>query len=234
MGGKSSVVNPLGKNFLGTGGTVLNRPVSGLATGGLSEFTQKNPFGVPVNNPLASVFGNAFDPGRAVPGPFTLDPNQVAADQNDINSVGKNQYSDTLAAIDANDAAQGKRAGDLFKSMLPDIAENAQAAHLYDSTGYGDAVGNAQAEIISKLTADSADKRLAALSGRQGFETGALQRGQSLEDFINSANVAKTIGAQMAPQPPSGKQNFGTVASGVGALAPWGKVFAGTPAPGGK
>lgn len=225
MGKGSSVVNPLGKNFLGTGGTVLNRPVSGLASGGLSEFTQKNPFGVPINNPLAG--GNPFaSPDRAIPGPFSLDPNQLTADQQNITDLGSKQYADTLAGIDANTATQSKVASDFFKSSLPDIAENANAAHLYDSTGYGNEVARQQALLAGQVASKDADARLSALSGRQGFETGALQRGQSLEDFINQANVAKTIGAQMAPLPPSGKQNFGTVASGVGALAPFAKAVA--------
>lgn len=219
MGG-NSVVNPLGHNFLGTGGTPLSRPISGLASGGLSEFTQKNPYGLPVDNPLASVFGNGGGANNPyVSGPFSLDPNQVTGDLANINNLGKQQYSDTLGAIDTNSAAQTQRAKDLFAETLPDIAENAQAAHLYDSSGYGQEVARQQSGIASQVASEAATAKMNALAGRQGFETGALQRGQSLEDFINQANVAKTIGAQMAPQPPTGKQNFGTVASGVGAVA---------------
>lgn len=224
MGGKSSVVNPLGKNFLGTGGTVLNRPVSGLATGGISEFTQKNPFGVPINNPIPGILGQNGQPNPGIAGPFSLDANQLTADQQNITNLGNKQYSDTLGAIDTNSAAQTKRAQDLFGEMLPGIAENAQAAHLYDSSGYGQEVARQQSNIASQVASDAANQKFQALAGRQGFETGALQRGQSLEDFINQSNVAKTIGAQMAPLPPSGKQNFGTVASGAGALAPLAKL----------
>lgn len=224
MGGSSSVVNPLGKNFLGTGGTVLNRPVSGLATGGLSEFAQKNPFGVPINNPLASSDPFGSSSARPVPGPFTLDPMQLTADQQNITDLGNKQYADTLSGINANTSAQTDAASKFFQQSLPDIAENAQAAHLYDSTGYGQEVARQQAALANQVGSEASQEKLSALQGLQGFQTGALQRGQSLEDFINQANVAKTIGAQMAPQPPSGKQNFGTVAQGVGALAPWGKV----------
>lgn len=224
MGGKTSVVNPLGNNFLGGG--VVGRAAGAGVTGGLSEFTKKNPFGVPISNPLANGFGQS-QPNPYISGPFSLDPNQLTADQQNITNLGNKQYDDTISAIDANSAAQTKRASDLFKEMLPDIAENAQAAHLYDSSGYGNEVARQQASIASKVASEAAQQKLQALTGRQGFETGALQRGQSLEDFISQANVSKTIGAQMAPMPPSGKQNFGTVASGVGALAPWGRVVGG-------
>lgn len=215
MGGHS-VVNPLGNNFLG-GGT-LGRAAGAGVTGGLSEFTKTNPFGVPINNPLANSFGNGNQSNPYVSGPFSLDPNQLTADQTNITNLGNKQYSDTLSGIDTNTAAQTDAASKFFQQSLPDIAENAQAAHLYDSTGYGQEVARQQAALATQVGSQASQEKLSALQGLQGFQTGALQRGQSLEDFINQANVAKTIGAQMAPQPPSGKQNFGTVAQGVGAL----------------
>lgn len=219
-------LSTLGQGVAGSlGGNTAQRALLGAATGGLSEFAQKNPYGLPVNNPLAGVFGNGGSSNNPyVSGPFSLDPNQLASDTGNINALGQKQYGDTLSAIDTNSAAQTKRASDLFSQMLPDIAENAQAAHLYDSTGYGQEVARQQSNLASQVASNAADQKLQALQGLQGFQTGALQRGQSLEDFINQANVAKTIGAQMAPPPPNGKQNFGTVASGVGALAPLAKV----------
>lgn len=223
--GSNSVLNPVGKNFLGTGGTPFQRPLSAFGSGGLSEFTQKNPFGVPINNPISGVFGNNKT-NPYISGPFALDPNQLTADQTNISNLGDKQYTDTLAGIDANTATQAKTAADFFKNSLPGIAENAQAAKLFDSTGYGQEVARQQSLLASQVASGDADKRLAALTGRQGFETGALQRGQSLEDFINSANVAKSIGASIAPQPPSAKQNFGTTASGIGALLPVAKAIA--------
>lgn len=208
-----------------SGNDIARRAILAGGTGGLSEFVQKNPFGVPINNPLANgLFGNSNQSNPYISGPFSLDPNQLTADQTNITNLGQKQYADTLAGIDTNTAAQTQRAADIMKQTLPDIAENAQAAHLYDSTGYGQEVARQQAQLASQVASNAAQEKLQALQGRQGFETGALQRGQSLEDFINQANVAKTIGAQMAPLPPSGKQNFGTVAQGVGALAPWAKV----------
>jgi len=225
------------------GGTVKKafsnpvRAATAISTFGTSELARKMG---PVPRYIASLpeqgfnalTGAHFGEGGETPniggsGAFTLDPYQLAKDKGDITGLGKQQYADTLEAIHSNSDAANAHAKDLFKTMLPDIAENAQAAHLYDSTGYGQEVARQQSQIASQLAMDEADKKLAALSGRQGFETGALQRGQSLEDFINQANVAKTIGAQMAPQAPTGKQNFSTVAQGVGALSPWGKIAAG-------
>lgn len=158
-------------------------------------------------------------------GPFGLDPDQANRDRSEILGLGEKQYQDTLGAIGTNSVAQTQRAKDLFGQMLPNIAENAQAAHLYDSTGYGQEVGRQQSDIASRIASEEAQQKMQALTGRQGFETGALQRGQSLADFTNQANVAKALGAQMAPQAPTGKQNFGTVAQGVGALSPWGAVL---------
>lgn len=220
----------------GSIGKTIGRAGLAGVTGGLSEFAQNNPFGGPGGNPINPLAANAtkhlgislFGPGTSNPyvsGPFGLDPNQVANDQANITELGQKQYGDTLAGIDTNATAQNQRVADIMKSSLPGIAENAQAAHLYDSTGYGQEVARQQAQLASGVASDTAAQKLQALSGLQGFQTGALQRGQSLEDFINQANVAKSIGAQMAPQPASGKQNFGTVAQGIGALSPWGRVL---------
>lgn len=221
------------------GGAVKNtfsNPVRGLTaigTFGTSELARKlGPVpkrlaGLPEelsNSLLGTHYGDTGSPDVGGSGPFQLDANQLAANKAEILGLGNKQYADTVSGIDQNVAAQNQHAKDLFGFMLPDIAENAQAAHLYDSTGYGQEVARQQAQIASQTASDAANQRFSALSGRQGFETGALQRGLSLEDFINQANVAKTIGAQMAPQPPSGKQNFGTVAQGAGALAPFAKL----------
>lgn len=180
--------------------------------------------GHPIMNPLTGqpLYSGASNPYIA--GPFTLDPNQMSGDQAAINSEGQRQYDATLKGISDVSTANTARAKALFGQMLPDIAENSQAAHLYDSTGYGQEVARQQSNIASEVANQEAQQKLQALSGLQGFQTGALQRGLSLEDFINQANVAKTIGAQMAPQPPSGKAQFGTVASGIGALSPWGRL----------
>jgi hypothetical protein len=160
-----------------------------------------------------------------------LDQAQLQADLAAINSEGQKQYDETLAGIKDYGVSQNQRAKELFGSMLPDIAENSQAAHLYDSTGYGQEVARQQSQIASQIAADEAGKRYSALGGKQNFNTSALQRGLSLEDFINQANVAKTIGAQMAPQPASGKSSAlsgGVAGAGAGApFGPWGAGIGG-------
>lgn len=223
MGNVAKAINP----------TNILRGAGAAASMGTSELLQKKPFGI-INNPtgLGILGGDPQQTNPYVSGPFGLDPAQTAKDQADITGLGNKQYSDTLGAIDTNSAAQTQHAKDLFGQMLPNIAENAQAAHLYDSTGYGQEVARQQSGIASQVASDAAQQKMQALTGKQGFETGALQRGQSLEDFINQANVAKTLGAQMAPPPPNGKQNFGTVAQGVGALSPFAKIGKGAAAGG--
>lgn len=208
------------------GGGVVGRGLSAGMTGGLTEFGQRNPFGVPINNPLA-IFGKKADGSPSIAGPFELNQAQFEGDRAAIIAEGERQHKDTLKELESLSAANTKRAADLFKQTLPDIAENAQAAHLYDSTGYGQEVARQQANIASEIANQEAQQRFAALGGLQGFQTGALQRGLSLEDFVNQANVAKTIGAQMAPQMPSGKATglSGGVA-GAGAGAPFGPLGA--------
>lgn len=231
---------------MGGAAKTIGRGVAAVGTGGLSEFAQRNPFGAPITNPIAPKnpffqqggFGgiNSGNNGpAAIPGPFTLDQGQFEGDRNAINAEGQKQYDATVAGLGDVSKANTQRVKDLMASSLPGIAENAQAAHLYDSTGYGNEVARQQADIASQVANQEAQQKFQALSGLQGFQTGALQRGLSLEDFVNQANVAKTIGAQMAPQPPSGKQNFGTVAQGVGALSPYAKLgkAAAAPATGG-
>lgn len=183
---KTLVTHPSKLNL----GQVLNLG----SAGGLSPITQA----------FDNISGAGKSGGTADPS-FNFDPNQSANDSAAINAEGEKQYNDTMGAIDTNSIAQTKRAKDLFGQMLPDIAENAQAAHLYDSTGYGQEVGRQQANIASQVASDQAQQRGAALAAKQGFQTGALQRGMGLEDFINQANVSKAIGAQMAPQAPSSK-----------------------------
>ncbi len=168
---------------------------------------------------------------RGITGPFMLDQEQFDADKEAINTEGQKQYDESLAGIKDYGTSSNQRAKELFGFMLPDIAENAQAAHLYDSTGYGQEVAREQAKIASDIALDEAGKRYSALGGRQNFQTSALQRGLSLEDFINQANVAKTIGAQMAPQPASGKSSAlsgGVAGAGAGApFGPWGAAIGG-------
>ncbi len=169
------------------------------------------------------VFGGGPSSAAAANPSFNFDPMQSANDQEAINALGKSQYDATIAGLGDVSKANTKRASDLFGAMLPDIAENSQAAHLYDSTGYGNEVARQQAQIASQVANEEAQQKQAALGGLQSFQTGALQRGMSLEDFINQANVAKSIGATMVPQAPNSKATgLSGGASGAAAGAPFG------------
>lgn len=197
-------------------------------TGGLSEFMRKDPFGG-IRNPVGaaslyrSLGGKALGDEnlpQAISGPFNLDMAQFDSDRSAINSLGEKQYADTLSAIDSNAEAQQKYAGQTIDRMLPDIYEDMNSRHLLQSTALPTEIArqvNSSAQDIASQRSNAIQQ---ALVGKQGFETGALQRGLSLEDFVNQANVSKSIGAAFAPQAPTGKQNFGTVAQGVGALSP--------------
>lgn len=222
MGGHS-VINPVGNNFLGGG--LLGRAAGAGVTGGLSEFAKSNPFGAPINNPLASVFGNGGGASNPyVSGPFSLDPNQVSADRTAINTEGQNQYEKTIGSIDTNSAAQQEYAKQTLAKMTPGIEEDLNARHLLNSSALPQELGRQASYLANDVASQAAQQKQAALSGLQGFQTGALQRGLSLEDFINQANVSKQIGAAFTPQAPTGKQNFATGAQGAAALLPIAKA----------
>lgn len=159
-------------------------------------------------------------------------------------SAARQQLADALT----------KQAAASFQYNLPDIEEKLNSQNLLNGSGLGQEIARQQGKIASDITNQvgvlgaqdvdlASQQRLAALQGfqggqtsnlqgLQGTQTGALQRGLSLEDFINQANVAKQIGAQMAPSQPNGKQNFGTVASGIGSLAPIAALAMGGPGAG--
>lgn len=229
------------------GGSVKNiansvgRGVSGVLTLGGSEIARnnlgnKNPVSQALGLPgtiftggasggsqMPSVFGtNKGNP--YVSGPFSLDPAQVAADQEAITGMGSKQYDETLGAIDATGQQAGTYAAQQFQRMLPTLAEDYNAGHLLNSTGYQQEAARQASNYSQDVANQVSQQKLGALSTKQGFDTGALQRGLSLEDFINQANVSKSIGQAFTPQAPTGKQNFSTAAQGVGALAPLAKV----------
>lgn len=207
---------------MGGAANTIKRGVADVATGGLAEFARKDPFGVPTGNanPVYNMTKNILPPWAtgATPnigggGPFQLDPNQVTADQNAITGLGQKQYDETMNELP-------KAVNNAVLQSLPGIQEKLNSQHLLNGTAL-------PAEIARQQEAFAQNLAIPALQGRQGTQTAALQRGLSLEDFINQANVSKSIGQAFTPQQPSGKQNFGTVAQGVGALAPWGKVASG-------
>lgn len=227
----------------GSVGNTLGRVGAGVATGGLSEFAQKNPFleGA-VKNPLApntpffqqnGLFGgNSATGGPSIPGPFGLDPNQVAGDQSALNNLGTTQSAamNTLGQQQF-DQTTGQIPGLVSKQLElenPQIMESLNKNHVLDSSAYPTEIARQQAQLTQQLAVPAMQQlqgtQRGALGTQQGFQTGAVQRGLSLEDFVNQSNVAKNIGAQMAPQPPTAKANAGTTMQGIGAMAPWAKL----------
>jgi len=203
------------------------RAILAGSTGGLSEFLQKNPYGLPVGNPLPGIFHSDNEGERPIAGPFSLDPYQLSADQSAINKLGTQQKSDLNTLAQSQYEQNLKQIPDLVSKQIelenPDIMESLNATHQLNSTAYPTELARRQAELTQSLvvpaTQQLQQQQLAALNTGQGFESGALQRGLSLEDQINNANISKTIGQVFAPQPPTGKQNFGTTAQGIGAIA---------------
>jgi hypothetical protein len=230
---KSVIKNPLKATPIGMGyklatqGGPVGRGFAGLMSGGLSEAVQKNPYDLPINSP----FGPKTNGSQPISGPFELDQAQFGADRSAIQELGNKQYTDTLAGIDKNASEQQKYAGEMLKRMTPDIEEGLNAQHLLNSSALPQEIAKQASNLSQDVASQRANAIQAALTGRQGFETGALQRGLSLEDFVNQANVAKSIGAQFAPQVGNGK---GTAVSGLGAGAaagapfgPWGAAIGG-------
>ncbi len=193
----------------------LGQALNLSTAGGLSPLTQ-----------AANAFSGGSPTGPKPNTAFNFDPNQSANDQAAINTLGQQQYQDTLKGIDANAASQNTAAANFFQQSLPNIAESSQAAHLYDSTGYGQEVARQQAALANAVSSQTAQAKLGALGSLQGYQTGAVQRGMSLEDFTNQANVAKAIGAQMVPQAPSSKATgMSGAAAGAGTGATVGTSF---------
>lgn len=241
MGGPvGKALDPTSGKFLGLNnvpivGRTLSNAAGDIATGGLAAFGQSHPlalgpWGGP-ENPLGSaggIFGGPT-PDPYVPGPFTLDPNLVKADKSAITDQGasqqaqlenlaKQQYQETLGNVPSEVAGA-------IQQENPQIMEDLNKNGLLTSSAYPQEIARQQEYLTQNLLLPATEQLQSAETGAlqtgQGFKTGALQRGLSLEDQINNANISKQLGKVFAPQAPTGKQNFGTAASGVGALAPW-------------
>lgn len=194
-----------------------------VATGGMAEFARKDPFGVPVGNanPIYNATNKLLPPwmtGGSTPnigggGPFQVDQAQRSADESAITGLGEKQYQETMNELPS-------AVNNAVLQSLPGVQEKLNSQHLLNSTALPAEIARQQQQFAQSLA-------IPALQGRQGTQTAALQRGLSLEDFINQANVSKSIGQSFTPQQPSGKQNFGTVASGIGALSPWASALKG-------
>jgi len=214
------------------GNPIARRAGAAALTGGLSEVLQQNPYGIPLTNPLPGLYKHGGGGNSSgVSGPFSVDPAQSAYDQEAIRTLGEKQYKDTLGAIDNNSSAQQDYAAQTLKRMTPDIEEGLNSQHLLNSSALHQELGRQASNLAQDVASQRANAIQSALTGKQGFETGALQRGLSLEDFVNQANVAKSIGAQMAPQVSNGKGNavagLGAGATAGAGFGPWGAALGG-------
>lgn len=220
------------------GNELLGNPLGNLAnratgnTGGIgsgSIYGGHGLFGDPNNSQYTS-------------GPFSINPAQVAADQAAITALGNQQQQSTLnfnaddqaaraKARDALSAALTKQGQATFQQGLPATEETLNAQHLLNGSGLGQEIARQQGNLATNIANQvgvqgisdinrSSDLGLQALGQQQGAQTNALSRGFSLNDFINQANVAKTIGAQAAPQVGNGKGQTGMLLSGVGSVVP--------------
>lgn len=166
--------------------------------------------------PSVAELGNALNTSATGLDSYALDSARPMLEQEgqrqsgQTSQLGQSQYDQSLKGINDIGTANTQRASDLFKQMLPNIAENAQAAHLYDSTGYGQEVARQQSNIASQVANQEAQLRLGALGQlqgtqtnalgqQQGFQTGGLQRFTGLQDYATQANLAKQLGQAAVP-----------------------------------
>lgn len=233
MGGAAKALNP--KNIL--------RGAAAAASMGTSELLQKRPLGL-INNPTGfGMFGDQVGPDPSKPSdPFTLDQAQVDADKAAITGLGDKQFAEMNsfnhsdqgnreAARQQLAAALTKQGQDVFSQGLPATEEMLNSQHLLNGSGLGQEIARQQGNLASNIANTvgvqglndinrSSDIDLSALQAKQGTGQSALSRGFSLSDFVKQANVAKSIGAQAAPQVSNGKGQTGTLLSGLGATAP--------------
>lgn len=186
-------------------------------------------------------------------GDFQLDPRQIKANTDAISNLGVINNRETNEFINEDRNTRQAQRDNLAKALiqqnqtvfqqnLPSTLEDLNARGLLNGSGVGQEIARKQGDIAANIADEigtvgardidlDSQRRAASLAGLQGSRSDALQRQFSLEDFIRQSNVAKAMGAQMAPQVNNGK---GNVVSGMGAGAaagapfgPWGAAIGG-------
>lgn len=141
----------------------------------------------------------------------------VAATQ----KVQRAQQLNDLAGILSNQADTN------FQRSIPTVAENANTAGIYRSTGYGEALakqqGQLQQDVQSQLAQQGLQDRAIdtgslgdILAAQQGFQSAGVQRQFSLDDFATQARYAQQLADAAKPQNP-GKTNGQKWAQGINA-----------------
>ncbi len=229
-------------------GSVAKPIATGLgavATGGLSLIPGNNPFsrvggdigtaltgganGGSIVNPFngQTIFGGNGGSSSGTPGPFSLDPTQLAGDTSAITGLGTSQSAAANNLATQQYQQTMSQAPQLISNQLaldnPAIEESLNSTGQLDSTAYPTALAHEQAQLSNAIALPALQQEQQQQQGAQqnlfGSQQAGVGRQLSLEDFVNQANVAKTIGAAAAPQVGNGKGQTGTLLSGIGSVA---------------
>lgn len=204
-------------NVLTGGGHDLIRRQGGFL-GDLAKFPEK----------MAGQGDKNYKPGE---NPYAYDPVQAEANMSAIRGLGDAQYDETNKAIDTQGKAAQDYAAQTFQKLLPQTAEDYNAGHLLNSTGYQNEASRQAYNLANDVAYRQSQARLGALGAKQGFGKAALGRGLSLEDFAAQAKVAHDIGKISQPPPPSAKGGAlsgGAAGAQAGSVAgPWGALIGG-------
>lgn len=230
---------------MGKAGKIIKRGAAAAVTGGLSEFAQKNPYGVPVRtNPVRDAVGRVlgFERGEdsTLGGTFSISPEEVSYNKKLILDNGDAQSGMFAKEGTEQDALRKQRRAEMasvltgiadkqFSRAIPGLAEDANAGGVYTGTGFSEALARERAMNTEDLQGKIAEQGLTDLDAELGFRNSALgqrssaadsalSRQFSLEDFIRSANVAKATGQALQPKS-DGKAGTGSMLQGIGSLA---------------
>lgn len=147
---------------------------------------------------------------------------EFGSDQYDLEKEGLRQKFQQEQTLGKQKTARAKMIDDLtnllnkntetqFNRSIPQIAENANTAGIFRSTGYGEALAKHRTQLEedtantlgrAKLDLENADiNTLADIeSNLQGFQTSGLERRFSLDDFEKSAKYAREMAELSKPQ----------------------------------
>ena len=148
--------------------------------------------------------------------------------------VAAKQKSERMSQLTDLAGILSSRADTNFQRSIPTIAENANTAGIYRSTGYGNALANQQGQLQQDVTSQLAQQGLQdraldtgaigdILAAQQGYQSSGLQRQFSLEDFAKNAQYARSLAEASRPQTP-GKTSGEKWAQGINAGANVGQV----------
>lgn len=118
----------------------------------------------------------------------------------------------------------------LFDRNKPQIAEQAQAEGLFNTSGYGEGLARYQTQLDENIANILAQQGIAdrdvdinalstALATQQSYQGQGLSREFSTNDYTKQLTDAMRYGQMMTPSKPSGKGGGGGAAQGAGAGA---------------